>query len=196
MAAPAALLRVIDEIMAHIAHAQSVVFGNLSVSGGLGYATAHDQAAAGQVYIEHSQQHVQDVLVDHSSEFMLNLFPCHGHHAPKVMPVSRDPRLRAFQNCHIRKHDPLDFLNATTQGVEIRLAHNVSARPLIVHANGKHTRMQAPALEELEHFLWPPMPELLEHPVLLVNSKAHMDRGACHLTTLREFSRSERRPGY
>ena len=187
MAAPGALLRVVDEMMGRITRVQSR--GNLSVSGGLGYATAHDQAAAGQVYVEHSQQHVQDVLVDHGSEFMLNLFPCHGHHAPKAMPVSRDPRLRAFQNCHIREHDPLDFLNATRQGVEFRVTPNVSVRPLMVHANGKHARLRASALEGLQRSFWPPVSEI-EHPVLLVNSKAHVNAGACHLVKLRELLRS------
>ena len=160
----------------------------------------NDAAGMHHLYLNRTAEPELTQEIDASSTFFLNIFPCTG---PRY-------RLRAFgphEYCHDVQYEPLNqvhLINGTdgVRGLTFRNALGDVQQPLLLHANGLHSRLTGTSVGRpsmlfkplIDRYLpplgRPPRAALLARPVLLVDSALHGEP-VCALTTMGDiFSRA------
>ena len=139
-----------------------------------------DQAAAHRILLSNAMP----LKVDDRGSIFLTLRPCRGPEMRVIpSPVKGAPKGTTLTVCHYREHvhNPSKRVSRNGSRMVYLDFENATQLPLVVHANGFHKRLsQGPISPPYLANLYQ-RPTLLEHPILLLNSKRN---GTCSHDTL------------
>ena len=149
----------------------------------------NDQAAVHRIFRNRSQYATPDgfeLRVDAENLFSLQLWKCDGR---------KEKSMKPFQYCHERTYIPAKGLRVSEGGTVVGFKEDFAnerhgdqsvretAWPFLIHSNGHHHVLtdDESGLKELLDLYKSPPPELMNHPVVLVDSAEH---GPCNVTTI------------
>ena len=154
----------------------------------------NDQAAVHRIFLNRSSYAARTrhegggfaLAVDADNLFSLQLWKCDG-----LTEHTKKP----FEYCHEAPFEPVKGLRTASDGKEVTFTDpkGLVQKPFLVHSNGHHyvmTRDESGLRPLLDLYDAPP-PELLRHPVVLVDSAEH---GACNVTTIGWLMNATRSP--